>query len=1163
MVFMPMGFKINISRKANFDRIDSGKGYLPEDIPLLESFRILENGKAKNEFDLSPEDYRNFINWLGKGPQQPIPDVVLRILCHYKSVVKKATNDVNTTDGMRLKQTNLIKTIEELIKGGDDNKDAELMCLEGGATERTNATTTGTVSDNCCEELKDGISRLAEIVETKMESDDGKTLKELLEAIKANDLRSQLLKLLGSTNGSAPPGEVSNTDFQTNVQAKLKLIEDALTHPVSEINVLKSIIEKGFTDLTALIEGLKNTGEPNSKPRSSTKTISTEPQSPGSDVGTPGTNATNIKSLVDSLNSKIAELSGILSVLKPVEGSPEEFKSLQTYLKTKFDSVITAVQSIAIPAPDFTQLEQKINGLFSTMVKSITDHITTVSKGVGNPELIELLTELKGKSGLGEADIQRLETIINQLPKPPHDVSKNVAEIKELLKASPPVSLEAIRQLIQTQPALKEADKEAIRALLKELPLQQDYTQILQEILAKPASPTVDTIKAAVTADLTQGILADMRSDIAEGMDGLKRSIEMANKNMQSILDRKTSKVDLAALGDKAVAKFAEAEREVEEALRKLKEMNSDAASLNAMEDLERNVIKLQMAAKLHAEQAEELYALNSNISSASAEGVVERPPKNVLQVAPSEQSAPPEQSAPLEQSAPPEPRPSAPPLPQVDTQGQVQEATTSLSSVTGLPPGWAKAGPDEEGHYWYVNQTTGESTWNKPMAGGASKNNTRRRKKEAVNDSLSKLNNEMNGFRRKISLKRKSNLQKWQLSEGRRMGALWQSKLAEFRDKLATCEAELARLKQSVSSASTMSEYDGTEATKLMEKITQLKKIIAKVIGEGKENAQFEPLVNTHMKAFQDLTAENDALKKAVGDLTAECTGKDARIKGLETELLTQKATYGQLQAQLAGAGTNATTISELRGKLAECERKQAEITGQKATLEHEVADLRVRLVEAGAKLAELEKLKAVIKAKVTGDVPDNMIEHGINAHLRNNQAEFIRLEDEKARQVAEVSRLTGLMTQKEGEITRLNTALAMAPSVADKASLERQLTECRDAYARLKVERDAIDDMNRQITMELESYRKNDTTNDTSQESYPLTARSAAKVSRPVKQTSPSYMRSTATSKGRMDVSQGQLNQLYGKGAKGATWVNYNARAQKTHGGRLTLKGARLAKL
>ena len=1104
MVFMPMGFKINFSSDANRRRLHEVNGYLPEDIPLLESFRILENGEPINDINLRPEDYRNFINWLGKGPQKPIPDVVLRILCHYKSVVKAATADVNNTDGMRLKQTNLIKTIEELIKGGDDNIDPDLMCLDGGAPQRADV-----INDDCCNDLRNRLTVLAELVRTRMGSDEGETLRGLLNGI-TEQLRNQV-------NNPAPQGECLNANFQRTVIDLLTSIDYALDHSINLIGELRTIIEEGFDQLSYLIHGVGNAANAHLEPQSPSS-IEPEPRSPNYSVNTSIANATNINSLVDNLNAKIGELTGILSILKPAEGSTEEFNSLQTYLKTKFDSVIDAIQSKVLPPPDFSQLQRRIEDLFSNMVTNITDRITASSEGVANPELINLLKELKSKPAIEQADITRLETLINNLPKPPEDVSRNIDEIKTLLRASQPVSLEAIRQLIQTQPALKEADKANIRALLEEIQGKQDYTQVLQQILEKPSPPAIDAIKVAITADLTQGILADMRSDIAEGMEDLKRNIDLANKNIQSILGRKKPRVDLAGLGDKAVAKFAEAEREVEEGLRRLKEMNANTASANAMEELERNVIKLRVAAKLHAEQAEELYALNSNISSASAEGNMNLPTVNALQAPPestlSESSEKPSYSAPLKPSA------------------------------EGLPQGWNINGPDEEGNYWYVNKTSGASSWNRPLVGGATKGNTRRVKKVSVDQSLNELNTELSGFRKKISLKRRTN--------SNTKNAL-ETQIADFKAQLTACEAELTLLKQSVSSSSATVDGKEAEASRLMEKITQLKKIIVKVIGEGKENAQFEPLIDAHMKAFSDLATERDALEESLRKLTTDCATKDAQIRTLEAEFLTQKTLLGQLHAQLAGAGTNATAIAELRGKLADCERKQAEIAGQKVTLEDEATDLRTRLAEARVKLTELEKIKAVIKAKVTGEVPDNMIERSINSYLRDNKSELARLEDENARLATEGGRLRGLLAQKEGEITRLTSAVALAPSTADKARAERELAECKDAYARLKAERDEIDNMNRQITMELETYRQRDT----GQGAYPLTERP---VGQPTQPQIPSYMRSTAASKGRMDVAQGQLNQLYGKGTKGASGVNYNARAQRRRGGRRTRKGVRL---
>jgi hypothetical protein len=161
-------------------------------------------------------------------------------LCHYKMVVEDAKDDINTTDGMRLKQDNLIKTIEELIKGGDDNKDADAMCLTGGA-----AGPGAPAASDCCEEIKpvieemngklDGLDTKAELEEikttmgTKAELD---AIKAALEELKTHpstfDLKAELLKILSAAPATAAPAAATAAPG-ANDPTLLAKIEEILT----------------------------------------------------------------------------------------------------------------------------------------------------------------------------------------------------------------------------------------------------------------------------------------------------------------------------------------------------------------------------------------------------------------------------------------------------------------------------------------------------------------------------------------------------------------------------------------------------------------------------------------------------------------------------------------------------------------------------------------------------------------------------------------------------------------------------------------------------------------------------------------------------------------------------------------------------------------------
>ena len=81
---LTMGLSIDKDEKALSARQADKRGYIDSDVPLLESFGILVKGSAPEDFPLSPEDYRTFINWLLGGTTKSAPSIVLRILCYYR-----------------------------------------------------------------------------------------------------------------------------------------------------------------------------------------------------------------------------------------------------------------------------------------------------------------------------------------------------------------------------------------------------------------------------------------------------------------------------------------------------------------------------------------------------------------------------------------------------------------------------------------------------------------------------------------------------------------------------------------------------------------------------------------------------------------------------------------------------------------------------------------------------------------------------------------------------------------------------------------------------------------------------------------------------------------------------------------------------------------------
>ena len=148
-----MGLSIDTDPKSVRDRAVDQRGYIDSDIPVLESFGILKNGASPEALNMSPDDYKTFIDWLQNGPARPVPSgVPMRVLCFYRENLKKSIDDFSTTEGDRLKQRNLVKMVDEMLRDGDDDTDPVQMCATGGQSPPAAAAPVAASSD-CCSTL--------------------------------------------------------------------------------------------------------------------------------------------------------------------------------------------------------------------------------------------------------------------------------------------------------------------------------------------------------------------------------------------------------------------------------------------------------------------------------------------------------------------------------------------------------------------------------------------------------------------------------------------------------------------------------------------------------------------------------------------------------------------------------------------------------------------------------------------------------------------------------------------------------------------------------------------------------------------------------------------------------------------------------------------------
>ena len=487
----PLGLEIDKDPKTVNNRLSDKRGYVDNDIPLLESFKILKDGKPPKDFYLSPDDYRNFIDWLINGPVHPIPPVPLRVLCYYRMKIEAGMNDINTTDGMRLTQGNLVKTIDQMIRGGDDSSDPIMMCATGGAAVGHPPTT------ECCEDIKTDIE----------------AIKTSLEAIQAKpdfDIKIELQKLLSAkTDLSGAPISDSGLDEIKALIASLHNAPDASPQLAEILTKISAIVGK---DYTANFEELKTLIS--SKPEDIRKLIEEFVSKHGDDPEL----VEKLKALLTGdkvdmthlleeihkikLECPPVNLDEIKTLIAGTKAAPEEIRKLIEEFISKHGDDPELLQKLQalIPgdnAAEFAKLKEQIDNLKLDCPPVDLEEIKTLIKGHASTEEIrKLIEEFVSKHGDDPELVKKLQALL------PGDNSAEFAhlleEIHNIRLVCPPVDLEEIKTLIKGQ-----ASTEEIRTLIEEfISKHGDDPELLQKLQALlPGDNSAEFAKLKVQID--------------------------------------------------------------------------------------------------------------------------------------------------------------------------------------------------------------------------------------------------------------------------------------------------------------------------------------------------------------------------------------------------------------------------------------------------------------------------------------------------------------------------------------------------------------------------------------------------------------------------------------------------------------------------------------
>jgi len=230
-----MGLSIDTDPKSVRDRAVDQRGYIDSDIPVLESFGILKNGASPEALNMSPDDYKTFIDWLQNGPARPVPSgVPMRVLCFYREKLKKSIDDFATTEGDRLKQRNLLKMVDEMLRDGDDDTDPVQMCATGGQSPPAAAPVA--TSSDCCSTLSVRFQQTETLISSL-------SIVEPLKALEAK-MEAKYAEAATFLNGLSAPIRAMQTTLASLGSGLLAGIATDVKTSLDEIAATKAAVEE-------------------------------------------------------------------------------------------------------------------------------------------------------------------------------------------------------------------------------------------------------------------------------------------------------------------------------------------------------------------------------------------------------------------------------------------------------------------------------------------------------------------------------------------------------------------------------------------------------------------------------------------------------------------------------------------------------------------------------------------------------------------------------------------------------------------------------------------------------------------------------------------------------------------------------------------------------
>ena len=581
---LTMGHSLKTNSETTKKR--SEKGYIQEDLPVLESFGLFKNGKPVPDFVLTNEEYSNFLNWLGNGPAKPIPTVGVKVLCFYKQKLSTGLKDYGITDGFRQKQKNLIKSIDEMLKDGDDTQNPGAICAKGGSS-------TPPTSD-CCESIKNDIT----------------TIKSLIEELKTSTSTQQKTNTTGQTEGTQQTEQPEELGTAIrSVASMVQHVDDKTAQILEELTHARQDIQSIMT------RSAKATNTTNTTNSTNTNKLQADYDQAQSDAETAREQATvateKLKTVLSNEESTSSQIQEAIEEAIKAKSDVEKHIAVANYIYKLDASSSTNINVEQPNAISSAQQGGRRTKKTQINVQKMQEAETKLD------DLDSTITSAMKKLLAKKGNKQNLSNIIDSQKKALNAKSAELSQITDSLTALSGI----VKELAQKAKTLPESDNiksklESAHKRIEELEQQPHSDEDSQKIIDELQSQ-IEGLKAEI----------EKQSGLTNIIDSQKKALNAKTAELSQITDSLTSlseiikelaqKAEELPASNNIKTKLEFAHKRIEELEQQtLSDEDSQKIRLELESQIEGLKVEIDQKTILHNTSLKEIHVLKSQIAT-------------------------------------------------------------------------------------------------------------------------------------------------------------------------------------------------------------------------------------------------------------------------------------------------------------------------------------------------------------------------------------------------------------------------------------------------------------------------------------------------------------------------------------------------------------------